>query len=442
MRYCPSTVVVKWRNFVLIFINRCIMKKFLFFIAMLATATGFTQEQPYWHNSPSPSGTNKKLLSISFGSSTVGYIGGVDSLMLKTTDGGQSWQPLLLTGITMSVGVNDIVDVDFVSPTVGYITLTNHQFPYLLGRVYKTNNGGSSWTLINAGNIAAYRTHFFAEGNGFVIGSAFFAGNAVSKLSADTPNIYHTFSFDGTSFNLSVDFLNAQTGIIGGERGQAYRTFNGGSTWDTVQTMTTDTAILAIRFLNDTTILASTVDRLIISHDSGLHWDTDFNSLTFDYPAMKEIITSAKDSFVAVGYGAALQEYGVIYWHDGEYNRQQHADHPLNGVAMCNDSIGYAVGDSGLIVTNRTVPVVGVHTPSQLEKALKIYPNPTTGMFTTSLSVLHTIKVYDFSGRLITTNNMPAMIQHIDLSAYSSGAYFLNIATTQESINRKVVLQR
>jgi hypothetical protein len=231
-------------------------------------------------------------------------------------------------------------------------------------------------------------------------------------------------------------------GIIGGEQGQVYRTFNGGSTWDTVQTMTTDTAILAIRFLNDTTILASTVDRLIISHDAGLNWDTDFNSLTFDYPAMKDIVTSAKDSFVAVGYGAALQEFGVIYWHDGEYNRVQHADHPLNGIAMCNDSIGYAVGDSGLIVTNRTVPVVGIHAPSLMEAALKIYPNPTTGVFITSLPVLHTVNVYDFSGRLITKNDKPAMTQHIDLSTYSTGAYFLNIASTQESINRKVVLQR
>jgi photosystem II stability/assembly factor-like uncharacterized protein len=415
------------------------MKYLIITLLLISGLQTFGQQDPYWHNVPS--GTTKKLLSISFGDTATGYIGGADSLMLKTTDGGQTWHPLPLSGITMSVGVNDIVDVDFLSATVGYITLTNHQFPYLLGRVYKTINGGSSWTLVDAGTIAAYRTHFFSEGNGFVIGSAFFAGNVVSGLNADTLANYHNFSSDAIYFNLSVDFLNVQTGIVGGEHGQVYRTFNGGTTWDTMQT-SSDTSIYALKFLNDSTILGATVGVLIISSDTGRTWQTEFNSLTFDYPVAKAIVLSAKDSFIAAGTSITTPGKGIIYWHDHEFNRRQLVDQPLFDAATCTDSITYAVGDSGLIVTNRTAPIVGIHTPSLLEQQLKIYPNPTTGICTTILPLTHTVKVYDISGRLILTKGKPALKQLLNLSAYTPGTYYLNIETGQGKVNRKLVLKR
>lgn len=415
------------------------MKHLIIACLLFSTLQGFGQEQPYWHNVPS--GTTKKLLSISFGDAATGYIGGVDSLMLKTNDSGQTWNPVSLAGVSMSAGANDIVDVDFLSAMVGYITLTNYQFPYLLGSVYKTVNGGSSWTLADAGAIAAYRTHFFSEGNGFVIGSAFFAGNVVSGLNADTLASYHNFSFDATSFNLSVDFLNTQTGIIGGDRGQVYRTFDGGVSWDTIQATGTDTSIYALRYLNDTTILGATVGVLIISFDRGLTWQTDFNSLTFDYPIAKAIVLSAKDSFVAAGTSITTPDKGIIYWHDHTSGRRELTDQPLSDVATCTDSITYAVGDSGLIVTNRNAPILGIHTPSLLEQ-LKIYPNPTTGTCTTALPVVHTLKVYDVSGKLILIRDKPALKQSLNLSAYTSGTYYLYIETGQGKINRILVLQR
>ena len=416
------------------------MKTFLTLFAMLVATTLTAQQQPYWNMVPS--GTTKKLLSISFGDTATGYIGGMDSLMLKTIDGGLTWHPVPLTGISMGVGENDVVDVDFLSATTGYITITNHNFPYLLGSVYKTVNGGSSWTLVDAGNTAAYRTHFLSEGNGFVIGSAFFAGNVVSKLNGGTPADYHAFSNEPTVFNLCIDFYDAQTGIIGDGEGKIYRTFDGGVHWDTVSATGTDTAIYAIRFLNDSTILAATVGVLIISTDHGLTWQTDFNSLTFDYPIAKAIVLSAKDSFVAAGTSITTPEKGIIYWHDHVANRRELTDQPLFDVAACTDSVTYAVGDSGLIVTNRTAPVVGIHTPSLLEKQLKIYPNPTSGICTTTLPVTHTVKVYDISGRLILTKNKPALKQSLNLSAYASGTYYLNIETGEGKINRKLVLQR
>jgi photosystem II stability/assembly factor-like uncharacterized protein len=410
------------------------MKKIFTIIALLAAATSFGQ---YWNKVPS--GTNKKLLSISFGSATTGYIGGVDSLLMKTTDGGLTWQTIPLIGITFAVNGHDVVDVDFLTATTGYITVTNHTNPLYIGAVYKTVNGGTSWSFVDAGNTAAYRTHFLSEGNGFVIGSAFFAGNVVSKISAGQPADYHSFTYSPNLFNLCVDFHDAQTGVVGDSKGHVYRTFDGGIKWDTIQATGTDTAIFAIRYLNDSTILASAIGTLIISFDHGLTWQTEVNSLTFDYPIVRSIVLSAKDSFVAAGSSMTFPEKGLIYWHDHEFNRREIIEQPLYGVAAATDSISYAVGDSGLIVTNRIAPVVGIHTPSLLASQLNIYPNPTNGLFTTKLPVNHTVMVYDVTGKLILEDNIPALQHRVDLSAFAAGYYWIDIITPKEKLGSKIV---
>jgi photosystem II stability/assembly factor-like uncharacterized protein len=415
------------------------MKQVIIIILLFAGLQSSGQQQPYWHNVPS--GTTKKLLSISFGDAATGYIGGEDSLLLKTTDGGATWHPIPLIGVLLPLGADDIEDVAFLSASVGYITATNHTFPYLRGDVYKTSNGGTSWTFVDAGNTAAYRTHFFSEGEGFVVGSAFFSGNVVSKIEGGLPADYQYFSNNPSAFNLSIDFLNMQTGIVGGEHGQVYRTFDNGIHWDTIQT-STDTSIYALKFLNDSTILGATAGVLIISFDTGRTWQTEFNSLTFDYPVMKGITFSSKDSFIAVGNGETIPEDGLIYWHDHTANRRESVDHPLHSVAMSNDTVAYAVGDSGLIVTNKTAPVNGIDAPASIVEKLKLYPNPTTGICTTVLPIVHTVKVYDISGRIILEKNKPALKQLLNLSAYASGTYYIDIETDLGKISRKLLLQR
>ena len=62
------------------------MKTSLFATLLFAASFSLCQAQiNYWN--PVVSGTTKVLLSISFGSSTTGYIAGKDTTLLKTTDG-------------------------------------------------------------------------------------------------------------------------------------------------------------------------------------------------------------------------------------------------------------------------------------------------------------------------------------------------------------------
>lgn len=414
------------------------MKNILIPFFLFMAATGFGQQDSYWH--AVPSGTTKRLLSISFGDAGTGYIGGADSLLLKTTNGGNTWQPVPLNGVLSSSVANDVADVDFISAHVGYITVTNQDNQLYLGTVYKTTDGGTSWTPVDAGNTAAYRSHFFSEGEGFVIGSAFFSGNVISGISAGQPSGYHYLSQDPNAFNFSLDFRNNSTGIVGGDKGQVYRTFDAGATWDTVQAAAADTPVYAIRFLNDSTILAATVGLLRISYDTGSTWQTDMNSLTFDYPVMKSMTLSAKDSFIAAGSGLTNPDQGLIYWHDHQFNRVESTGYPLHGVAMCNDSIAYAVGDSGSIVTNRTAPVLGIDDPDDAADALQLYPNPATGKFRTEMLQKHTVFVYNPEGRLVFKNDQPAFRHSINISAEAKGTYMVTVMIKGKKISRKITV--
>ena len=60
-----------------------------------------------------PSGTNKTLNSVSFPSASVGYIVGNDSLILKTVDGGLSWNPLDLSNFNFAGTTNNFLSVQF-----------------------------------------------------------------------------------------------------------------------------------------------------------------------------------------------------------------------------------------------------------------------------------------------------------------------------------------
>ena len=394
--------------------------------------------QPYWK--PVASGTFKDLLSISFGSATTGYIGGKDSLMLKTTDAGATWQVLPLAGI-FSPSRKDIVAVDFVSANVGYITVAVHPQSYN-SRVYKTTDGGNSWTWLLTGDAVPLRCHFFTEGNGYIAGSTFYKGYAVDKVQGGALTGGKVFSANPYLFFRAIDFRNQNMGLVAGDSGLVARTFNSGADWDTLR-IPDPATVHALAFLNDSTVMAATDNSgatLLISTDTGRTWVVDYASLTFDYPVMNALVRSSKDSFVAVGTSATTPGKGTIYWHDHTFNRFQHVDQPLYGVAMRDDSIAYAVGANGLIVTNAISTPLDIAN-KELLASLKVYPNPAENSCTIELPVKHRVKVYDMNGRLIVYAANPALVHKIDLTNRARGIYLLEIMTEQGTLTTNLVLR-
>ena len=129
------------------------------------------------------------------GFNTSSYQNG-NSVVLKTVDGGITWQRVYISSRSAEWGWK----ISFVSKTTGYVSLERHTgFSYIL----KTTNSGNNWTEIP----------------------------------------FTTYDQEG------IGFIDENTGWIGGWSGPTYATTNGGSSWSLANW---GYFINRFRFLNDT----------------------------------------------------------------------------------------------------------------------------------------------------------------------------------------------
>lgn len=150
----------------------------------------------------------------------------------KTTDGGTSWYEK----------ANSIafVSLAFSSSEIGY-----HINDY--SKLYKTNNSGNTWTNIyNFGySFIPYTITFQNNLTGYVLFDNIFkttdGGYSWTTIIAATP-----------TEKLDAYFLNDNTGWVCGRGGMVYNTINGGITWNEQISNTFD-QLNKIQFFNDNT---------------------------------------------------------------------------------------------------------------------------------------------------------------------------------------------
>ncbi len=72
---------------------------------------------------------------------------------------------------------------------------------------------------------------------------------------------------------------------------------------------------------------------------------------------------------------------------------------------------------------------------------LKVYPNPTNNLLAieTEKLGLHSINITSLNGQRIYSTKMKGTTQHIDLSAFHKGIYFINIRSRDFITTRKII---
>jgi hypothetical protein len=74
---------------------------------------------------------------------------------------------------------------------------------------------------------------------------------------------------------------------------------------------------------------------------------------------------------------------------------------------------------------------------------LTVAPNPSNGIFKVNLSQADTeIHIYDAMGKTIFHQQVQTHETYIDLSAFPSGIYFLQVRNGREVVEKKVVVER
>ncbi|MEZ5306884.1 MAG: YCF48-related protein [Pyrinomonadaceae bacterium] len=165
-----------------------------------------------------------EFLSIRFNSRNQGFIIGsvlsedesvVDSLLLRTTDGGESWTRVLLPDVK-----TELFHLDFDGKQEGWIVGD-------MGVILATTNNGTSWTLQESGTTAGlYNVDFRNDHDGFVVGEE---GTVLRTTNGGRTWQRVNNGVKKTLFRVNqVDSDNVW--IVGGE-GTILRSQDGGNTW-------------------------------------------------------------------------------------------------------------------------------------------------------------------------------------------------------------------
>ncbi|MFQ6058765.1 MAG: two-component regulator propeller domain-containing protein [Anaerolineae bacterium] len=239
-----------------------------------------------WSEVISP--TTKDLFSVFFTDLTHGWAVGAEGIILRTTDGGESWTP-------QTQGSEDLYDVHFVDADHGWAVGAN-------STILRTANGGESWTSEEISSIDSFHAvYMFSTPEGI-------RGWALGQDRGDI--LYYDgqrwrfadSSYRGTNYQFSaVSMASPEDGWATTLRGQMIRYCNGG--W-------------FCRVLN---------------RSAGELYDVHL---------------------VSDSHGWAVGQGGAIFYYDGsdwmETTRRTNRD--LFGVHVTGTGRGWAVGDMGALL--------------------------------------------------------------------------------------------
>lgn len=238
------------------------------------------------------SGVNARLRGISAVNDRVGWASGSASTVLRTIDGGTTWQKLIVTGEQL-----DFRDIDAMDANVAYV-LSIGNGP--ASRIYKTVDGGSSWALQfkNDDPKAFYdATTFWDANHGLVIGDSIEGQFCIlittnggrdwtriptTSLPAALPN-EGAFAASGSNIAM-LGKTHAWIGTGAAAKARVLRTADGGRSWNVSETplkANQSAGIFSIAFRDkkhgvvvggDYTKESEAVDNAALTTDGGASW--------------------------------------------------------------------------------------------------------------------------------------------------------------------------
>ncbi len=224
-----------------------------------------------WSN-PAPQGNDLWNVAFAPGSST-GWAAGGAGMIVKTMDGGMTWQ-------TQECGHEDFFrGVEAVDSQTAWVVGDN-------GVVLKTSDGGSSWHQQASGTTAGINVIRAVSAS-----SAAFVGDAGMLHTTTNGGQSWIPRSTGTQFNLNaVFFTSPSVGFAVGSSKTMIRTTDAGLTWTPVWFAGMTFDLIDVRFTDALHgWAAGTGGHILRSTDGGLNWITvnsgttaDLNRIVFD----------------------------------------------------------------------------------------------------------------------------------------------------------------
>ncbi|MEW6336969.1 MAG: WD40/YVTN/BNR-like repeat-containing protein [Acidobacteriota bacterium] len=206
-----------------------------------------------WRQVPAP--VDVMLTSVAFADGSVGCAVGHDSVILRTSDGGESWLLVHSDPETES----PLFDVAFVSPTQGFAIGA-------YGLFLESRDGGQSWEsrTIFDGDAHLHHLSRTADGRLYVA-----AEQGIVLTSDDGGESWKELPspYEGSLFGTLP--LDGRALLLFGLRGHAYRSDDGGANWLEVRTGVDAMLTSACRLADGRIVLVGLAGSVLVSDDGG-----------------------------------------------------------------------------------------------------------------------------------------------------------------------------
>lgn len=238
------------------------------------------------------SGVTARLRGVSAVNERVAWSSGAGSTVLRTTDGGATWQKLNVTSDTL-----DFRDVDAIDAQTAYI-LSIGNGPD--SRIYKTTDAGATWTMQFQGDdkkVFLDAMSFWDADHGIVFGDSVDGqlyilltdngGRTWTRVAPSTlpPALQNEGAFAASGTNIALfGKTHAWIGTGAGAKARVLRTADRGRTWqvaDTPLAAGQSAGIFSITFRDEKHGIVvggdyrkeqEAVDNLAITSDGGVTW--------------------------------------------------------------------------------------------------------------------------------------------------------------------------
>lgn len=389
------------------------------------------------------SSTTQNLHDVTFLNANYGVAVGDTGTVLRTTNGGASWQPRNISTKSNLQSV-EIIGIDTILVAAG---------SYFEGEVYRTTNGGNTWTLVAEGiDLEPSGNDYFALNSENILRSS----NKGATWDSTGIEIGSTTLLERLHFPSKVGYAIGNVSGFASYSTIGYRTDDAGQTW---------TGLFSLDFPNanaysaaafpdaDTGLIFTNVQERFLP--GRLNQLTKIYAFYFDESQTQqwrfdsELVNDSLPAYINDAYffdglnGYALGANGILYkTTDGgvTFTANYMGTSPLEAIFMLNRSIGYAVGEKGTILKLNLINSTDEPIPTF---SLQCYPNPTTGEI--RLEGLETsdaiLTIFNPMGQILQQKTLNGE-QIVNLTNLANGWYLVQVRSEGKWYNGKVIVQK
>lgn len=352
-----------------------------------------------------------------------------------STDNGSTWNPSN-TGVPSTglwFGTNDGTNLYAFKSSSVYASTTGNNWTMQTSTVPSTLNiksmttlSGTVMAIASPNSPASIRILHYTGGSWSIkasptnsvygtcirnLNGTLFAGTTASSVIKSTDGgMTWTGSSVGTATNnihkYVVSLANTgNTFFAGTLGGRIFKSTDAGATWSTVYNIGDDNGFYGINdfyVFNSTTIFAATDSGFVYTTNSGTSWsryNTGLNFGNFEN-LMKRVTVSG--AYVVAGVNTTAAARVVRF--------------PLSAIGLS----------------------AGVNESNLENFESRVYPNPSSGIFTFELNYLseHTVNVYDAVGRLVLSSTITNGKAELNLENLGKGLYTYTISNKETMVSR------